>query len=56
VVNLIPYNRTGGTYRAPERERIKIFADLLEEMGLEVTIRKSLGADISGACGQLAGK
>jgi len=56
VVNLIPYNRTGGTFRTPDRERIKVFADLLEEMGLEVTVRKSLGADISGACGQLAGK
>ena len=56
VVNLIPYNRTGGQYRAPARERVKIFADLLEEMGLEVTIRKSLGEDIAGACGQLAGE
>jgi 23S rRNA (adenine2503-C2)-methyltransferase len=56
VVNLIPYNRTGGTFRTPEKERIQVFAGLLEEMGLEVTVRKSLGADISGACGQLAGK
>ncbi len=56
VVNLIPYNRTGGPYAAPARERIKIFAELLEKAGLEVTIRKSLGADISGACGQLAGR
>ncbi|OGS12397.1 MAG: 23S rRNA (adenine(2503)-C(2))-methyltransferase [Elusimicrobia bacterium RIFOXYA2_FULL_58_8] len=55
VVNLIPYNRTGGQYRTPARERIKVFADLLETMGLEVTVRKSLGEDISGACGQLAG-
>lgn len=56
VVNLIPYNRTGAQYRAPARERVKIFADLLETMGLEVTIRKSLGEDIAGACGQLAGQ
>lgn len=56
VVNLIPYNRSGADYTAPARERVKIFAGLLEEMGLEVTIRKSLGDDIAGACGQLAGR
>jgi len=56
VVNIIPYNRTGGPYRAPTRDRIKLFAELLEATGIEVTIRKSLGEDISGACGQLAGK
>lgn len=56
TINLIPYNRTGGAYRTPERERTKIFAALLEEMGWEVTIRKSMGEDIAGACGQLAGK
>ncbi|HNW42970.1 MAG TPA: 23S rRNA (adenine(2503)-C(2))-methyltransferase RlmN [Elusimicrobiales bacterium] len=56
VVNLIPYNRTGGQFRAPARERVKVFADLMEEMGFETTIRKSLGEDIAGACGQLAGQ
>lgn len=56
VVNIIPYNRTGSPYKAPTRERIKLFADLLEAAGIEVTIRKSMGEDIEGACGQLAGK
>ena len=56
TINLIPYNRTGGAFRTPERERTKIFAALLEEMGWEVTVRKSMGDDIAGACGQLAGK
>ncbi|MEI7529436.1 MAG: 23S rRNA (adenine(2503)-C(2))-methyltransferase RlmN [Elusimicrobiota bacterium] len=56
VVNLIPYNRTGSLYRAPARERVKVFADLLTEMGIEVTTRKSMGEDIAGACGQLAGE
>jgi len=56
VVNIIPYNRTGGPYRAPTRERVKLFAELLEATGIEVTIRKSMGEDIEGACGQLAGK
>ncbi len=56
VVNIIPYNRTGSPYKAPARERIKLFAELLEAAGIEVTIRKGLGSDIEGACGQLAGK
>lgn len=56
VINIIPYNRTGGPYRAPEKDRIKVFAGLLEEYGFEVTVRKSMGEDIDGACGQLAGK
>jgi len=56
TVNLIPYNRTGGPYRAPARDRVKVFAGLMETFGFEVTVRKSLGDDIAGACGQLAGK
>jgi len=56
VVNIIPYNRTGGPYRSPTKEKIQLFASLLEDMGIEVTTRKSMGADIEGACGQLAGK
>jgi len=56
VVNIIPYNRTGSPYKAPTRDRIKLFGELLEAAGIEVTIRKSMGEDIEGACGQLAGK
>lgn len=56
TVNLIPYNRTGGRFRAPAKERVKVFAGLMETYGFEVTVRKSLGDDIAGACGQLAGK
>jgi len=35
---------------------VKVFADLMEKLGFETTIRKSLGEDIAGACGQLAGQ
>jgi 23S rRNA (adenine2503-C2)-methyltransferase len=56
TVNLIPYNRTGGPFKAPARDRVKVFAGLMEEYGFEVTVRKSLGDDVAGACGQLAGK
>ena len=56
TINLIPYNRTGGPYKAPAKDRVKVFAGLMEESGFEVTVRKSLGDDIAGACGQLAGR
>ena len=56
TINLIPYNRTGCPYRTPAKDRIKVFAGLMETYGFEVTVRKSLGDDIAGACGQLAGK
>lgn len=56
TINLIPYNRTGNPYKAPPNDRIKVFAGLMEEYGFEVTVRKSLGGDVGGACGQLAGK
>lgn len=56
TINLIPYNRTGGQFHSPQLERIQIFQGLLMDLGWEATIRKSLGGDISGACGQLAGK
>jgi 23S rRNA (adenine2503-C2)-methyltransferase len=56
TINLITYNRTGGPYRAPAKDRVKVFAGIMEDAGFEVTIRKSMGDDIAGACGQLAGK
>jgi len=55
-VNLIPYNETGRTFRKPSKEKVRAFHDYLLEMGIPVTLRRSLGEDIDGACGQLAGK
>ena len=37
-------------------ETIKKFQNLLLRNGIKATIRKSLGHDIQGACGQLATK
>lgn len=53
-VNLIPYNpgRTGGFRRATERE-IQRFVKKLLPLAPAVTIRRSRGADIDAACGQL---
>lgn len=54
MVNLIAYNPTG-RYKAPSAERIQKFKQILIEKQVNVTLRRSLGQDISAACGQLAG-
>ncbi len=53
-VNLIEYNATGGEYRASRPERRERFLAALERAGLEASVRRSRGADIAAACGQLA--
>jgi len=53
-VNLIPLNPVSGrTYQPSSRKRIEEFKTKLEKYGLAVTVRRSLGADIDAACGQL---
>ncbi|UCD23958.1 MAG: 23S rRNA (adenine(2503)-C(2))-methyltransferase RlmN [Gemmatimonadota bacterium] len=54
LVNLLPLHPGGaGTLRPSSAERIKQFASLLQSNGAKVTVRRSRGLDISGACGQL---
>lgn len=55
-VNLIKYNESGGNFVSSYGMAIRKFRDYLESKKVSVTIRKSLGEDIQGACGQLAGK
>ncbi|MGE5425935.1 MAG: 23S rRNA (adenine(2503)-C(2))-methyltransferase RlmN [Bacillota bacterium] len=55
LVNLIPYNPTG-RFQPSSPQRIKAFKEKLESAGIAVTSRHSLGNEIEGACGQLAGK
>ncbi len=55
MINLIPYNSIG-KFRASPKNQIQKFKQVLEEHGLEVVIRESLGEDIAGACGQLITK
>jgi 23S rRNA (adenine(2503)-C(2))-methyltransferase len=55
-VNLIRYNSVPGNLRPSEKNVSREFKDYLLRKGIGVTIRKSLGGDIGGACGQLAGK
>lgn len=54
-VNLIVYNKTFSSYDETSREQTRAFAQFLRNADIHVTIRKNLGRDISGACGQLAG-
>lgn len=54
-VNLIRYNSIGFGLNPSSRESTQKFKKALEKEKISCTIRKSLGADISGACGQLAG-
>ena len=40
-------------FKASTRKNVKAFTDILERGGINFTIRRSLGADIDAACGQL---
>jgi 23S rRNA (adenine2503-C2)-methyltransferase len=53
-VNLIAYNPTGAGFRGSPPERVAAFAAVLARRGLSASYRRSHGADIDAACGQLA--
>jgi len=53
-LNLIAYNETGGEFRRPQAARLAAFKERLEAGGVDVTLRRSPGAAIDAACGQLA--
>lgn len=53
-VNLIPVNDVKErNYKKSSEERVQKFAYLMEQKGIETTIRRKLGSDIDAACGQL---
>lgn len=53
-VNLIPVNPIKERdYVQSDRKAILAFKNLLEKNGINVTIRREMGRDINGACGQL---
>jgi len=57
-VNLIPYNpapaqETISLYGQPSENKILEFQNILHKAGIIALVRKSMGADISAACGQL---
>jgi len=56
-INLLPYNETEAlSFQRPSDEIIELFQKTLWKAGYTVLVRSSRGADISAACGQLAGK
>ncbi len=53
-INLIPVNPVEErSWRRPNRAKIEAFRGMLEKRGISVTIRREMGRDINGACGQL---
>lgn len=56
-VNLIPANPVKeNSFTKPDRGKIIHFCELLNSLGINTTIRRTLGADIEASCGQLRGK
>ena len=52
-INLIPLNGDLHDLRAPSSKEVERFYKTLCEMGASVTVRRTLGSDVQGACGQL---
>ncbi|MBR6788481.1 MAG: 23S rRNA (adenine(2503)-C(2))-methyltransferase RlmN [Clostridia bacterium] len=55
-VNLIPLNETGSSLVGVNRREAEEFLKKLTKRGVSATIRRSLGEDVEGACGQLRRK
>ena len=54
LVNLIPVNPVRERkFAQPDKNRVQAFQKKLEKYGIHVTIRREMGRDIDGACGQL---
>jgi len=54
-VNLIPLNPTPGwPTKGTSAAGVRAFAQQLEDLGVNVTVRRNRGTDIDAACGQLA--
>jgi 23S rRNA (adenine2503-C2)-methyltransferase len=53
-VNLIPFNpHEGSGFESPDESRISALCRLLSEADVPVSVRRSRGQDVAGACGQL---
>ncbi|SHH50118.1 23S rRNA m(2)A-2503 methyltransferase [Sporobacter termitidis DSM 10068] len=56
-VNLIPLNDvTESALHPSTRENLKTFIQILQQRGINVTVRRKLGGDIDASCGQLRRK
>lgn len=53
-INLIAANEfEGSPYKRSSPEHVRLFQQMLEQMGMTVTLRREMGTDIMAACGQL---
>lgn len=53
-INLIPVNTVvENNYLRPDKKSINKFYNIVQKNNISVTIRREMGSDISGACGQL---
>ena len=52
-INLIPVNKIKERSYTADRQCVAVFAKRLTDLGMNVTVRRTLGADINAACGQL---
>ncbi len=52
-VNVIPLNEAAGSLKPPKKGQARRFAAVLESKGISATVRRTLGGEIEGACGQL---
>ena len=53
-VNLIPLNQVEEReFRPSKPENVRRFQQILQDSGVNVTVRRRLGGDLDAACGQL---
>ncbi len=56
-LNLIPVNPVKeNSYKKPDRSKVERFCKLMNDLGINTTIRRTLGSDIDASCGQLRGE
>ena len=56
-VNLIPVNPVKeNSYVKSDRRELEAFAERLNGLGINTTVRRTLGGDIDASCGQLRRK
>ena len=54
LVNLIPLNASiNGVLNGVSQKKAYAIMDIMKEKGINATVRRTLGSDIDGACGQL---
>jgi 23S rRNA (adenine2503-C2)-methyltransferase len=55
-LNLIPLNAAREGHSSPSESEIQQFIKHCEIINVPISVRKSLGSEIEGACGQLSGR